>query len=456
MNEASKDSVVGIYVNGERQATGVVVGKDKIITCLHVIDSQFESREYDKFDKEENPKNLKIEVEHNGKKYPAEITRGNQHHDLCLLNVKGLEASPLPIAPISYAPKDGDKVFSIGLPDGEMYSGEGRITRLDKIKSGEPSLVINNAPSKSGCSGGALLNENGQLIGIQSLPDASLPHAWINELMSRSDNKIISRSHKPETEVDYYFEAISRFNDLKSSKSPFVNWVLDRPESEFAAINFAQYNANSRFEPKLVTNPDDYGKILKTLEAHNPKILESRLKWLKYIANTIPYQTPYREKYLLKALESAESKEEKAKLCFNLGNYYNYGNDGKSVKNPQKAIEFFDRGTSLMDGTGDLLHQRKIAYDSLCNLHLAAGDKEKVHKALIGGFEIECRELRDTGNAVEHNYHDIFDVVTGFTGRKDQSKLFNGDFERDEVFRKCVRHIEHIFPPKQVGVGGPS
>ncbi|MEK6747559.1 MAG: trypsin-like peptidase domain-containing protein [Pseudomonadota bacterium] len=432
----SKDSVVEIYVNGDRQATGTVVGKDKVITCLHVIDSRFEFKNYSEFDKKENPENLKIEIAYNGKKHSAKITRGNQHHDLCLLDVKGLKAKAIPVVPKSYALNENDRVFSVGLPKGKMYGDEGKITRLDKIKSGEPSLVINDAPSKSGCSGGALLNENGELIGIQSLNGASIPHAWINELLSRSDNKIISRSQRPETEVDHYFGVISSAHAMKPSITPVINWVLQRPESQFATINFLRYSINTEFKPNMVESPDDYEKVLKTLEDNKPKS-GSKCEWMQRLSDIVPHGTAYKERYLLKALENAKGKEKQAELYFALGEHNFY-----YAKNPKRAAEFFEKTISLKSGTDDCM-----AYEHLARIHLAAGDKTKAHQAFIGAFAAMCSKVSE---APEYFYEGIFErtimAIEEKNHKSDRIPLFSGDFEKQEIFRKCMNHIKKISP----------
>lgn len=446
MFEADKNSVVEIYVNGERQATGTVVAEGNVITCLHVIDQRFGYKNYNEFDKKENPENLKIEVAYNGKKHLAKITRGNQHHDLCLLNVKGLQAKAIPISPLSYALKENDKVFSIGLPKGKVHSGEGTITRLDKIKSGEPSLVINNTPSEPGCSGGALLNEKGELIGIQGLNVASIPHAWIHELLSRSDKKIISRSEKPETEVDHYFAAISAAdNKLQPSITPAINWILQRPESQFAATKFFSCIGYSDiiFSPGTVSNIEDYKKILKNLEEHNPKSC-SKCEWMKKISDIVPYQSAYREKYLLKALENTEHKGEQAGLYFSLGNYNFY-----IAKKTKLAIECFEKTTSLSSGIDSLRNVSRMAYEYLANIHLIAGDKAKAHKAFMGAFEAMCSKIEDVP---EYYYNGVFERTMRVIEEKDHNSdvmpLFSGDFEKQEVFRKCLNRINKILPPK--------
>ena len=437
MIKMPKDSVVEIYVNGERQATGTVVGTGKVITCLHVIDPRFESKNYSEFDKKENPENLKIEVAYNGKKLSAKITCGNQHHDLCLLDVKELKANAVNVAPVSYAIKENDRVFSVALPKGEIYSGEGKITRLDKVKSGEPSLVINDAPSKPGCSGGALLNEKGELIGIQSLNGASIPHAWINELLSRSDKKIISRSKQPETEVDHYFESLSAANKLKPSITPSIDWILKRPESQLAATTFLRNARNTGFKPDMVASQDDYEKVLKILEGNVPKS-RSRCEWMRLIYDIMPHGTAYKERYLLKMLESAESKEQKAKLCFLLGEYnYHY------PKNPKLAAEYFEKTIALSSKGADSLE----AYEHLARIHLAAGDKTKAHQAFIGAFAAMCSKVSEVP---EYFYEGIFErtimAIEEKNHKSDRIPLFSGDFEKQEIFRKCMNHIQKISP----------
>ena len=146
------------------------------------------------------------------------------------------------------------------------------------------------------------------LVGIQSLPYAALPVKWLAELRLRNDNAIISRTERPETQVDYYFDALSHRRSVAHPSSvPIVKWVLDRPESEFAAKTFV-----AESPPMTRIDLEECGKVLEILARHSPKSFGSRGNWLEKILEVVPTATPDYEKYLLLAARRCEDTGEKS------------------------------------------------------------------------------------------------------------------------------------------------
>lgn len=147
--------------NTEAQAygSGVIVSNDGVIvTNHHVI---------------ENASRVVV-VTNDGKQYEAELLGKSSSTDLAVLKIKGKDFPYVEIGD-SDAIEVGDLAVAIGNPLGSEFSQsvtDGIISGVDrKISSdaGNIGLIQTNASINSGNSGGALLNGEGQLIGINTL-----------------------------------------------------------------------------------------------------------------------------------------------------------------------------------------------------------------------------------------------------------------------------------------------
>lgn len=161
---AARPSVVTIIRDGGITGSGVIVGKNRVVTNLHVADGLREG-------------SIKT---HDGKSWNiTSVLTSNETADLALLDVANLDAPA-----IVYAPTDslavGQKVWAIGSPLGlEETLTEGIISafrNLDTksrlsgmIGAGDahvPGWVQTSAAISPGNSGGALVDRQGRLIGI--------------------------------------------------------------------------------------------------------------------------------------------------------------------------------------------------------------------------------------------------------------------------------------------------
>lgn len=79
-----------------------------------------------------------------------------------------------PIPPLELAttlPRKGEQAFAIGAPHGVAFSATlGAVNQL--VRDGERHLILHQAPISAGNSGGPLVNERGQAIGMNSFMDA--------------------------------------------------------------------------------------------------------------------------------------------------------------------------------------------------------------------------------------------------------------------------------------------
>ena len=166
-----KDSSVGIlvYINNQQtvysEGTGVVMIPDNekavtyIVTCAHVIDAK-------------NPRVI-VQTD-DGTQYDAKVVGMDAKTDIGVLVV-----STTDLQPAEFANTDdiqvGDAVYAIGNPGGVQFFGSftngivSAIARpINSPVNYEVACIQHSAPINPGNSGGALVNEFGQVIGINS------------------------------------------------------------------------------------------------------------------------------------------------------------------------------------------------------------------------------------------------------------------------------------------------
>lgn len=148
--------------------SGVIYTADGyIITNYHVIQNFVES----------NSKNATIEVYLNSdsnKAFEAKVVGYNISADIAVIKIDKKDLTPVDVAD-SDEIKVGQYAIAIGCPGGIEFmgsvsygiiSGLNRTITVDSI--GDMELIQTDAAINPGNSGGALLNSNGQLIGINS------------------------------------------------------------------------------------------------------------------------------------------------------------------------------------------------------------------------------------------------------------------------------------------------
>ncbi|HIX56837.1 MAG TPA: trypsin-like peptidase domain-containing protein [Candidatus Anaerobiospirillum pullistercoris] len=177
-------SVVNIYVSRLNQdytgistetgeittsASGVIMSPNGyIITNYHVIPSL-------------NEPNRAVWVQTmDGKLRQAFIVGYDRRTDIAVLKINAQNLQAIPIDQ-NYTPRVGDVVLAIGNPNNlgltvthgiisaTARTGSGLLTReMMNIREGLQDLIQTDAPINSGNSGGALVNTNGDLVGINT------------------------------------------------------------------------------------------------------------------------------------------------------------------------------------------------------------------------------------------------------------------------------------------------
>ena len=104
--------------------------------------------------------------------YPAQVIGFDEEFDLAVLKIEGYDLPTLPLGD-SDALSVGDQVYAIGNPMGDLYGSmtEGIVSALGREGHKVPDglgMIQTSAALNSGNSGGPLLNDRGQVVGITS------------------------------------------------------------------------------------------------------------------------------------------------------------------------------------------------------------------------------------------------------------------------------------------------
>lgn len=219
------ESSVGVLVYTSYQqtvyseGTGIIMGENAdgtatyIITCAHVIDVS-------------NPKII-VQTE-DGTQYDAVVVGSDAKTDIGLIRISatGLKAA-------EFADSDtlgvGDYVYAIGNPGGTQFFGSftnGMVSAIgrpvDSPVGYEVACIQHTAAINPGNSGGALVNEYGQVIGINSSKIASteyegmgfaVPSTTVKEIVDEliANGKVTNR---PVLGINYYPVAYSQTHSI--------------------------------------------------------------------------------------------------------------------------------------------------------------------------------------------------------------------------------------------------
>lgn len=97
--------------------------------------------------------------------FPGSVRIIDAYRDLCVVHL----SSPSPLPAITRRTivdaQAGDPVFTIGYTMGHLSFSRGVVDRVVTMRSGHPVLVV-SAPFNSGASGGALIDQQGRLLGV--------------------------------------------------------------------------------------------------------------------------------------------------------------------------------------------------------------------------------------------------------------------------------------------------
>ena len=234
------ESSVGILVYSSRQqavyseGTGIVMGTNGddnatyIITCAHVIDAN-------------NPK-ITVQTA-DGTQYDGFVVGLDAKTDIGVVKVNSTDLKAAEFAD-SAAVEVGDTVYAIGNPGGMQFFGSftnGMVSALgrpvDSPVGYEVACIQHTAPINPGNSGGALVNEYGQVIGINSSKIASteyegmgfaVPSTTVKEIVDELiKNGVVT--NRPVLGVNVALSSQSQIYSIvvKANKLPVGSVVID-------------------------------------------------------------------------------------------------------------------------------------------------------------------------------------------------------------------------------------
>lgn len=162
-----------------RQGSGVIISAKTVVTNCHVI-----------------AKAKQVQVRQGGISYQAQLEHADIERDLCQLNVPDLR---LPSSPVAISPqplKVGQRVFTIGSPNGREFAmSDGLVYGIGMSSDGNVPPIEVTTTVPQGVSGGGMFDEAGKLVGIASATAANTsvrghglatPSAWIAEIPVRA------------------------------------------------------------------------------------------------------------------------------------------------------------------------------------------------------------------------------------------------------------------------------
>ena len=178
--EKSLPSVVGITVtyqissifggrsSGEATGSGIIVSEDGyIVTNNHVISSESSS-----FYAITEATGIKVNLYNSTESYEATVVGTDAYTDLAVLKIEKTGLTPATLAD-SAEVKVGEFVMAVGNPLGMDYSvTSGIVSAVNREIESEGTTftaIQTDAAINSGNSGGALVNSNGEVIGINTM-----------------------------------------------------------------------------------------------------------------------------------------------------------------------------------------------------------------------------------------------------------------------------------------------
>jgi len=153
-------ALVTVTTTSEDYGSGVVVFEDErhswVLTCAHVVS-----------------KGRVIVKDRSGKSYRGTVKKVNAKNDLCLIKLSTRIYAKLELA--KNEPQLFDEVFVCGTPPGYRIASKATFCGSDKDCGGD--YCITGGVTMPGCSGGAVINDDGDLVGLITTvaKDGNLP-----------------------------------------------------------------------------------------------------------------------------------------------------------------------------------------------------------------------------------------------------------------------------------------
>lgn len=149
--EDAYESVFVVY-SGNSLGSGFALGKNCIVTNAHVIDD----------------KNDVVVKTYGATEYKAFVIGMDDDRDIAVLGVENADFPYLSIADVS-SMNTGDDIYAIGAPKSMSYTLTKGVISAKERKVGRYNYIQIDAAINEGNSGGPLLNDNGDVLGVNTL-----------------------------------------------------------------------------------------------------------------------------------------------------------------------------------------------------------------------------------------------------------------------------------------------
>lgn len=147
-----KYNSVFVVTSGNSLGSGFAVGENCIVTNAHVLDNT----------------NSIVLTTYAGETHTAYLVGYDQDKDIAVLGVKDAKFTPLTVADYKSL-NTGDDVYAIGAPKSMAYTLTKGVISAKEREIGKYKYIQTDAAINEGNSGGPLLNDEGNVIGVNTL-----------------------------------------------------------------------------------------------------------------------------------------------------------------------------------------------------------------------------------------------------------------------------------------------
>ena len=149
--ETAYESVFVIY-SGKYVGSGFAIGPNSVVTNAHVIGDEYA---------------ITLDTYH-GDTFKASVHLIDEDFDIAILAVENAEFTPFTVGD-NASLKSGDDIYAIGAPKSMGYTlTKGIVSNKERTYKGYSYIQI-DAAINSGNSGGPLLTDSGQVVGVNTL-----------------------------------------------------------------------------------------------------------------------------------------------------------------------------------------------------------------------------------------------------------------------------------------------
>lgn len=247
---------VANWLDGIYFGSGFFVDKNKIATNIHVID---------------NPGPVLVKLMDKETIYEVVGVKAfDVEYDLVVLELSG-EGTPLPLGD-SNKVQIGDPVVAVGYPSGKYTVTAGNVHGIRN----SDNLIGTTAKISDGNSGGPLLNDKGEVIGINSRysPDnysLAVPSNILKTLLTRlvAPEPLAQWQKRDQIQASFYYtKGEDKFNDEQYAKAitHFDNAILHNPKHVYA------YNWRGRAKYRLGESKEEQGDMSEAQNLYHAAI----------------------------------------------------------------------------------------------------------------------------------------------------------------------------------------